>query len=134
MKKLPLTKQGLEFTDLKNDMVAYCPERNQAYALNPTATKVLNCCRRKASVAEALEALGDGPEAEELLHCTLASLADKGLVEKLDAVKNVSRREFLARWGVAAAAFPVVGAAFIPPAASAQSMGTMGTMGTAATA
>ncbi|MGE0490264.1 MAG: hypothetical protein AB7S38_13740 [Vulcanimicrobiota bacterium] len=120
MKKVyPERYDYLEVTEVGKELFVFCPRENQAYAMNPTAAEFFGWCDGQTSVSEMEQRLGGGEQAHDLALLTLGSLRSQGLIAMDEG--SLNRREFLLKWGTAAAALPVVSSVFVPKAAEAAS-------------
>ena len=81
---------------------------------------VLKHCDGKTERSKVSKLLGDEESNEDLLDMLLSELSEQGLLEE-EVSGLMTRQQFLHRWGLAAAALPVLTYVMTPTAAMAQS-------------
>jgi hypothetical protein len=120
MGKMPEKKSHLAFSHLGTEVMVYDTQSEVAYCLNALAGKVLSACDGVTLKAQVSCELTGSADANDLLELTLSELQEKGLLKAADG-SNLSRRAFIARWGAAAAALPIIAAIQAPQSAHAAS-------------
>jgi hypothetical protein len=129
---------GLLVQQLVDELLVYDLERNEAHCLNGIAAAVWALCDGERTVAEIGRLLGTDlapADAEALVWCALDQFAERRLLEEEVAEEphhaasaTMTRRQMVARIGLAVVALPLVESIVSPPAAMAQS-GTTGDTG-----
>lgn len=117
--------------NLKDELLIYNLQTNQAMSLNQTAALVWKYCDGKRDISEITRKLEEklGTSAnEELVLFAIRELNKKGLIENGEGVSNgfegLSRREIVRRVGFASmVALPIVLSIAAPKASSAQTQG-----------
>ena len=117
--------------ELDGEVLLYDLDRHEAHCLNETAGIVWRACDGTRSVAELaalLPASLEQPAAEEVVRSTLHELGQLGLLVQPAGIERVlSRRVFVQRFGLAAAAtLPLVTSLVAPEPSAAASCGGAG--------
>ena len=121
---------GLVITDLDEEILIYDKDRDKAHCLNPTAALVWKYSNGKRSVAEIARAMQNklhSPVDEQIVWFALKQLEKDHLLQDQvtlpTQLAGVTRREFVKKMGVAAAAVtvPIVISLTAPQSAFAQS-------------
>lgn len=123
--KMPKANTRVLATQVGEEVLLMEPDSGKVHNLNPTAAMVWGLSdgvRSRAEVAQQLAGqLGLPTEAaDELLAMTLAELHGRGLVSDCFP-SQVGRRDFLRRWGAAAAVLPLMASVTTPAAAASAS-------------
>lgn len=125
---LPPLRPGVLVTPVADEALAWDPHSGRAHRLNPAGATVLRHCDGTSTADQAVRDLGSGHDlppdaAREALGHHLSRLHRAGLLDPAaPAPERPSRRQFLARWGVAAAVLlPTMASLSAPAAANVQS-------------
>lgn len=125
---MPGVREGVVVTRVGEESLAYVPQTKTVHRLHPAASAVLRRCDGMTAVRDAGRDLAEthamDPEAGMhalLLH--LHAFRRSGLLAADTPLpKGTGRRQFLARWGAAAAVLlPIMASLTAPAAAQAQS-------------
>ncbi|MEZ5139257.1 MAG: PqqD family protein [Acidimicrobiales bacterium] len=123
-------RDGLTVETIDNEVLVFDEVAQRMHCLNRAAALVWECCDGTTPVAEIADKLGSDLGAaadEEVVHFALRQLAEQDLLEDAAAPPSdggVTRRQLLARLGVAAVVMPVVTSIVAPsPAAAASGPG-----------
>lgn len=129
---------GLLIQQLGDELLVYDLERNEAHCLNGIAASVWGLCDGERTVPEIGRLLKTdlaAADVEVLVWCALDQFAERRLLEEelgeepdRSASATMTRRQMVARLGLAVVAIPLVESIVSPPAAMAQS-GTTGNTG-----
>ena len=127
-------REGLVVDSIDNEVLVFDEAAQRMHCLNRAAALVWEYCDGTTEVAAMAARLGRdlGAEADdEVVSFALRQLADQDLLEEAPPLPSggVTRRQLLARLGVAAVIVPVVTSIVAPHPAAAQS----GPVGTTAT-
>ena len=120
---MPKKQAFLIRQEIGAETVVYDSVSNQAHNLNDTAAWVLEQCDGKKCVDEVVElfAQRQGMQLEEArgaLGMTLMELVSLKLANTNSSFAGaLSRRDFLAKWGTAAAVLPIISSSAVPAAA-----------------
>ena len=123
-------REGLVVKPIDNEVLVYDETAKRAHCLNRAAALVWGYCDGATSIASMAPKLASdmgGAADDEVVHFALRQLAERDLLEEAPVLPSdvaVSRRQLLARLGMAAALVPVVTSLLAPSAASAQSGGS----------
>lgn len=125
---LPPLRQGVLVTQVADEALAWDPHSGRAHRLNPAAARILRRCDGSSTADQAAGDLAAGHDlpadaAREALGHHLSRLHRAGLLDAaVPAPERPSRRQFLARWGMAAAVLlPTMASLSAPAAANVQS-------------
>ena len=106
--------QGLVITDLDDEILVYDKERDKAHCLNQTAALVWKYSNGKRTVAEIAAAMQNklhSPVDEQIVWFALKQLGQDRLLQNAVPVPSefagITRREFVKKMGLAAAAVTV---------------------------
>ena len=126
---LPALRPGLHVTDLAGEALVYNPATTKAHWLDATGAAVLRRCDGATDLGEAASDLAAGSDlpaeaAREAVQHHLVRLHRAGLLDSAaPRPQGPSRRQFLQRWGTAAAVLlPVMASLAAPTPAFAQSL------------
>lgn len=124
---LPSIQPWLLLTDIGEETLVYDRVNLKAHNLNPTAALVFHHCAKASDFSETKQALAersmlDISAAEELLTITLKELEEQGLLATAAHKPKLDRRDFLKKWGTAAAVLPLI-VSMSPPAAAVSASG-----------
>ena len=127
MKALPLArKSSLIIKEVDDETLVYDLESDKAHCLNSTAARVWNSCDGNTSVSDIaaqLSSPADAPVDENVVWLALDQLEKFKLLDNAPAkpatIAGLTRRQMVARLGIAAAALPAI-VSIVSPHASAQ--------------
>ena len=124
---LPSAQPWLLTTEIGEETLIYDRIKMEAHNLNPSASIVIRHCLKKQSFSELRSALMERLDleddvAENLLSLTLSEFAEKGLIQAPKQDLAIQRRDFLKKWGTAAAVLPLI-VSMSPPAAAVSASG-----------
>lgn len=127
MKAIPRARQAsLIVKEVEDETLVYDIEADKAHCLNSTAAQVWKSCDGKTSVKEIASQLSvpDGAKVDEnLVWLALDQLEKFRLLDEAPAkpsmLAGLTRRQMVARLGIAAAALPAI-VSIVSPHASAQ--------------
>ena len=108
MTHMPRQSPRLVLEALNDELLVYCPTRQEASCLNPTARFVLERCDGETPLQQVAQEIGDA-----VLRQTLNMLQKKGLIQDW----KTTRRQFLGK-----AAVPVILSVLAPSPAAAASV------------
>lgn len=126
MKQAPLARQAsLIVKELPEETLVYDVETDKAHCLNETSARVWKSCDGHTSVSEIARRLGaevNSPVDEDIVWLALDQLEKFKLLEKGPIkpihLSGMSRRQVVARLGIAAVALPMI-LSIVSPTASA---------------
>ena len=129
MKALPRARQAsLIIKEVDDETLVYDVEADKAHCLNTTAAQVWKSCDGKTSVQEIATQMSstDGaPVDESLVWLALDQLEKFKLLDEAPAkpamLAGLTRRQMVARLGIAAAALPAIVSVSAPAAADGES-------------
>ena len=122
-------RDDLLIQDVLDETLVYDTRTHQAHCLNASAAKIWKACDGKTTLGDLAslvrENLTDG-DASTLVAHALSDLEKNGLLEASTplATAAMSRRDLIAKAGVAAMALPLITSIAAPTAAQAQSGNT----------
>lgn len=127
MKAQPLARQSsLIVKDVDTETLVYDIESDKAHCLNDTAARVWKSCDGRTTVSEIAKQLSsnlDQPVDESVVWLALDQLEKFKLLDKAPAkpafMAGMTRRQMVARLGIAAIAIPSI-VSIVSPTASAQ--------------
>lgn len=128
-------REGLTVESIDNEVLVFDETAQRMHCLNRAAALVWEHCDGTTPVAEIADKLGSdlGTTAdEEVVHFALRQLAEQDLLEEASTLPSgggVTRRQLLARLGVAAVVVPVV-TSIVAPSPAAAASGPGGTTAT----
>jgi len=129
-KALPLARQeSLVIKELPDETLVYDLREDKAHCLNQTAARVWKSCDGQTTVSEIARALGgkiNSRSDEDIVWLALDQLQKFKLLEeappKPTHLSGMTRRQAVARMGIAAVALPVI-ISIVSPTAQAQASG-----------
>jgi hypothetical protein len=130
MKQAPLARQAsLIVKELPDETLVYDLETDKAHCLNETSARVWKSCDGRTSVSEITRRLGaklESPVDEAVVWLALDQLEKFKLLEKAPAkpahLSGITRRQVIARLGIAAVALPLIISIVSPTAQAAGSV------------
>lgn len=125
----PKRRDGFEIEYVGGEVILVDAENRRVHALNETAAAVWQCCDGTRPLADLPEAVRQASGLEvpaEMAELAVSELEEAGVLEEAPALRTMTRRTYLERFGQAAAvatALPMIQSVVAPSPAAAQSLG-----------